>query len=410
MAILHRSRTFPSLIPRYVERFRCIGPTCEDTCCASWPIHIDKKTYKAYRQDSAHELGKTLSKSMVRSPNELGSVAYAMIRPEGEEQKCPVMKDGLCSIHKDLGETYMSDVCFTYPRVTHQVAAQMEQAMTLSCPEAARLALLAEDAFDFVEGSVTLREGMVNRIEPVRGLSMELMNELRIFCLNLLRTRELALWQRLALLGLFCEQLSRHLAAGQQAGVPAMLEEFIALIESGAPLAALDAIQPNHQAQAMVFATLWATKGFDTPSTFQQGVIKQISARLGADEQGQSSAASLLASYSNGLARLDEVLAQAPYLLENYLANEMFIHFFPFSAPDPYDSYLHLVARFGLLRFLLAAQCNSEELPPVSTLVATVHLHCRRFQHDYHYTRQLHTSLHDSGWAALDKLYCLLRT
>ena len=47
MAILHRTRTLPALMPRYTERFRCIGSACEDTCCASWTIHIDKKTYKA---------------------------------------------------------------------------------------------------------------------------------------------------------------------------------------------------------------------------------------------------------------------------------------------------------------------------------------------------------------------------
>ncbi|WP_209588849.1 flagellin lysine-N-methylase [Massilia sp. BHUDP2] len=410
MAILHRTRTYPSLIPRYVERFRCLGPTCEDTCCASWPIHIDKKTYKAYRQDSAHELGKTLSKSLVRTENNLGSIAYAAILPEGEEQKCPVMKDGLCSIHAQLGESYISDLCFTYPRVTQQVDGQMEQALTLSCPEAARQALLAEDAFDFVEGSVSLREAMVSKLEPGYGLSMATMNEIRIFCLNLLRTRELALWQRLALLGVFTDDLSRHCAQGRQAELPAMLEQFIGLVESGAALAALDAIQPNHTAQAMVFATLWAAKGFATPSRFQQGVIRQLSARMGADDNGQTSAEALVAAYRQGLDQLDRVLEDAPFMLENYLANEMFMHFFPFSAPNPYDSYLHLVARFGLLRFLLASYCNTEQPPSVSELISVVHLHCRRFQHDNTYSRQLHTSLHESGWAGLDKLYCLLRT
>lgn len=410
MAILHRTRTLPALMPRYVERFRCLGPTCEDTCCASWPIHIDKKTYKAYRQDSAPELGKILSKSLVRTDNELGNVAYAVILPQGEEQKCPVMQDGLCGVHKELGETYISDLCYTYPRLNRQFQGQLEHTLTLSCPEAARLALLAEDAMEFVETRIAVREAMVNELALHPHFSPELMNEMRIFCLNLLRTRELQLWQRLALLGVFCENLSAYCRAGRHAELPALLDQFIALIEEGSLLDSLNQIQPNHKAQAQVFATLWAAKGFEAPSVFQQAQIRAISAGLGADEHGQVNGEALVNAYGQGLARLEGLLEQAPYLLENYLANEMFIHFFPFSAADAYDSYLHLLARFGLLRFLMAARCNASEQPTVSDLISIVHLHCRRFQHSASYTMQIHTSLHESGWASLDKLYSLIRT
>jgi len=410
MAILHRTRTLPALMPRYVERFRCLGPTCEDTCCASWPIHIDKKTYKAYRQDSAPELGNILSKSLVRTDHRLGSIAYAVILPQGEEQKCPVMQDGLCGVHKDLGETYISDLCFTYPRLSRQFQGQLEHTMTLSCPEAARLALLAEDAMEFVETRVAVREPMVQELALHPHISPELMNEMRIFCLNLLRTRELELWQRLALLGVFCENLAAYCTAGRHAELPALLAQFIDLIERGDLLASLNQIQPNRAAQAQVFATLWAAKGFETRSAFQQGQIRTISAGLGANEYGQVDGAALVAAYGQGLARLEALLADAPYLLENYLANEMFIHFFPFSAADAFNSYLHLVARFGLLRFLMAARCNAGAEPSISDLVSIVHVHCRRFQHDSTYTQRTHDSLHESGWASLDKLYSLLRT
>jgi lysine-N-methylase len=236
------------------------------------------------------------------------------------------------------------------------------------------------------------------------------MHEVRIFCINLMRTRELALWQRLALLGTFCDTLSRECAAGRQDALPAMLAEFAGLVASGELLASLDQIQPDHGAQAMVFATLWAEKGFDTPSRFQQAVIRQISEKLGADAQGQVSADTLVAVYVRGLARLDEALADAPFLLENYLLNEIFSRLFPFNTQDAYDSFLVLGARFGLLRLLLAAQCSTEgALPAIPELLAAVHLHCRRFQHDGNYTARVHQSMRDSGWASLDKLVMLLR-
>jgi len=411
MAILHRTRTVPTLMPRYTERFRCIGPACEDTCCASWSIHIDKKTYKAYRQETGSEVGKLLSKNLLRLDASDNSATYAAIQPVGKNRQCPAMQDGLCAIHSQLGESYISNLCFSYPRRTRSMAGQIEQALTLSCPEAARLALLAEDAFEFVEGSIAVREAGVEPIEPHQGLALDTMNEVRIFCINLMRTRELALWQRMTLLGVLCDALVRHCETGQQAAVPALLAQFAGLVESGEVLAPFEALAPDHRAQAMVFATLWAEKGFDTDSAFQQAIIERISARLGADEYGQASAETLVASYTRGLARLDDALAQAPFLLENYLLNELFSRLFPFNAPNAYDSFLVLTARFGLLRLLLAAECSGEgPLPSVSELLAVVHLHCRRFQHDTDYTTRVHGALRDSDWASLDKVTTLLRT
>jgi lysine-N-methylase len=410
MTILHRSRTLPALMPRYVERFRCIGSACEDTCCAGWAIHIDKKTYKAYRQTTVPELSRLSTNILVRDANAASPARYAMIRPEGKTGQCALVQDGLCSVHQHLNETYLSDVCFTYPRASRQFNGQVEQALSLSCPEAARQALLAEDAFEFIEASVSVRDATVETVAAKQGMSVEEMNEVRIFCFNLLRTRDLALWQRLAMLGTFCAALSRLCAEGRQADVPGLIEDVVRLIEAGDLEASLAAITPNLAGQAMVFSVLWSTLGFESPSPFQQEVIRQISAGLGANELGQTTAAELVRAYTRGLERLDKALEAAPYLLEHYVANEMFLLVFPFEAGDAYDSYLRLIARFGLLRFLLAAQCNADENPSLSTLVATVQLHCRRFQHNKSYTDLVNSALQESGWAGFDKLQTLVKT
>ena len=397
-------------MPRYVERFRCIGPQCEDTCCAGWPIHIDKKTYKAYRKESIPAL-KQLGAHMAPTNGSRGDQAFAVILPVGEKQQCPALQDGLCSVHATLGETYISNLCHLYPRVNRSVNGQLEQAISLSCPEAARLALLADDAFEFVEAPVQLREATLIDVKDRYGFAPDAVAEIRIFCMNVMRTRELPLWQRLSILGEFCETLQGLCAAGMQGDVALVIERFVQLISSGELSSRLDEVAPNHEAQAMVFATLWAAKGFSTASAFQQQVIQEISSKLGADAQGEVTASGLVAAYRNGMSRLDEALAPAPWMVENYLLNEMFTQLFPFNGANVYDSYLQLIARFGLLRLLLAAQCNVEhEVPPIATLVSTVHLHCRRFQHDANYTHLVNCSLHESGWAELNKLHSLLKT
>lgn len=410
MPILHRTQTLSTLMPRFVERFSCIGPRCEDTCCSGWTIYIDKKTYKAYRSETGPELAQ-LKANMARRDNPANTGEYAMIKTIGAQHQCSALQDGMCGVHAHLGESYLSHTCHTYPRSNRVFLGQVEQAITLSCPEAARLALLAEDAFDFVEVPTQLRAPMVTQVSACFGIAPELMADIRMFCLNLMRTRELPLWQRLALLGTFCDTLAQLCTAGGQATIPTMIDDFVRVIENGELTAVLDPIQPDYAAQAMVFATLWAEKGFNTTSPFQEAMMQQIASRFGADASGQVSAEALVGAYRRGLARLDEALLSTPWLLENYVVNEIFSQLLPFGGSSPYDSYLQFISRFGLLRLLLAVQCNTEgEVPSAATLASTVNLHCRRFQHDPAYAKRVKEALYDSGWAEMATLYKLLRT
>lgn len=410
MPILHRTQTLSAIMPRFVERFRCIGASCEDTCCSGWTVHVDKKTYKAYRKESVPALDRMMA-NMARIEDGGASGAYAEIRAVGDLQQCPALNEGICSVQANLGESYLSDVCHAYPRTNLSMDGMAEQSITLSCPEAARLALLAEDAFDFIEAPVQVRKTAVREVGARFGIMPALVAEVRIFCLNLLRTRELALWQRLALLGVFCESLSELCAKGAQAKVAALVQDFVRIVEDGELTATLDLIQPDHGAQAMVFATLWATKGFTADSSYEQAMMDQIAARFGADANGQVSADGLVSAYRRGLQRLDAALDATPWLLEHYLLNEVFSQIIPFNGSTPYDSYVQLMARFGLLRLILAIQCNNDgDVPPLTTLISTVQLHCRRFQHVPNYTKRVNNSLYESGWAELSKLYTLLKT
>lgn len=411
MSILHRTRNISVLMPRYVERFRCTGSSCEDTCCHGWPIHFDKKTYKAYRaHGQANATMRPLSALIQRMDDPPEPGMYAVLPMSPVTGGCPAHQNGMCAIQSSAGESYLSNTCHNFPRNTLRMNGQFEQALTLSCPEAARLALLAEDAFDFIEAPVSVRESSVRAIRTRDGFSAEVMGEARIFSINLVRTRELPLWQRLSLLGTFCQALEACLDSGQDT-VQDLIGDFVRAIESGELTRDLDAVQPSHEAQAMVFATLWASRGFSAASPFQANQMAGIAAGLGGDTSGQVSGADLAAAYRRGLARLDQALEAAPWLLEHYLLNEMFIHQFPIAWLGPYDAYLQLVARFGLLRLLLAAQCNTDdELPSAAALAATVQLQSRRFQHDPQFAAEITRSLRSSGWADPVKVDTLLRT
>lgn len=411
MATLHLTRNLPALIPRYVTRFSCIGSACEDSCCVGWNVALDKKTYKAYRKSTHPELSRLLKDSVKRQRSQVSDINYGRIEMEAGSQACPLMVDSLCAVQAKLNETYLSNTCFTYPRVSREVGGQFEQSLLLSCPEAARQALLAPDAFDFIEGTIAVRVDLIHPVARQQGISVEMLSQLRVFCLNLFRAEGLELWQRLALLGVFCESLSAKLAAHEHESIPALMDAYAGLVQNGQVAAALGDLQPNHTAQAMVFSTLWGGKDFVSTSQARNKMVDLVSRGLGADERsGKVSREDLVNNYTRGVTRLPDALKAAPHLLEHYLVNEIFSNFFPFDQGTPYDNFLRLVSRFGVLRLMLAAQCALDgPLPDAAQLVATVQTHCRRFQHDPLFAIRINESMKNSGLDGLDKLYGFLR-
>lgn len=415
MKILHATRTVPALLPLYVERFQCIGAACGDTCCSGWAVTIDKKTFKAYRQLRHPQLDGLLGNAMTLKPAGMGA-AYASMALDSTTKSCPMAHEGLCSVQKNLNESYLSHTCFSYPRYTRSFGGQHEQALSLSCPEAARLALLAHDAFDFVEAPVKVRTETVMPVPATAGLSVDVMNEVRILCMKLIRTEGLAMWHKLALLGLFCENLAEIVRTGQHAAIPALLDNTVAIIEQGQVAAALADMRANHATQTLVFAAFWDGPDFEANAKHisshpQAETVAAIRRGLGVRGDGAAvPPEQLIQAYVRGINRLPEALSAAPHLLEHFLLNEMYRELFPFQGKDPYQAYLQLIAQYGLLRLMLAAQCNTDgPLPDARAMVQTVHVFYRLFQHDQRFG-QMHQALMNSGFGTLDKVYGFLRS
>lgn len=142
-------RTF--LLPQYMRSFHCIGPECEDSCCIGWRVPIDEETYKKYRRLRHPVLSPLFEKALGRNRSSASPKDYAKMKlnPDGT---CPFLTgDRLCRIQLELGEDYLCDTCHTYPRVFNEVNGIIELSATLSCPEAARLALLNPGVMEFDE-------------------------------------------------------------------------------------------------------------------------------------------------------------------------------------------------------------------------------------------------------------------
>ena len=143
------------LAPRYMTKFHCLGSACPDTCCGWWNVFVDEPHYGKLRKvmSSPQEKRELFSKAFIRQDGDAnqGEETYAVIRM-GDDGYCRFLsKDHLCAIHKDFGPEVLPDICTLYPRMTSLVGERLELTGQLSCPEIARLCLLADDALELVD-------------------------------------------------------------------------------------------------------------------------------------------------------------------------------------------------------------------------------------------------------------------
>ncbi len=92
--------------------FMCLADKCPSTCCREWDIVWHES-----------EVEKLSTSDHDRIKNKVGSSfykkdQYRLIKFK-EDGICPFLTDeGLCEIHKELGEEYISYVCREYPRIS----------------------------------------------------------------------------------------------------------------------------------------------------------------------------------------------------------------------------------------------------------------------------------------------------
>src|SRR4051794_37745387 len=127
-----------AITARYLTKFRCLGSSCEDTCCQGWRVPVDARQYQILRT------------AMDRSPAERAEIGAAVEEPGpgGDEGRVRLRAVGLfsfltgarlCSVQERYGASALPAVCASYPRIIAQAGSQREIWGALSCPEMARL-------------------------------------------------------------------------------------------------------------------------------------------------------------------------------------------------------------------------------------------------------------------------------
>jgi lysine-N-methylase len=321
------------LQPRSYHAFRCIGADCEDTCCVGWIVNVDKNTYEAYQRSDDPELAPSLHGLVVINTENASNDNYARITLSGPG--CPFLAGGLCSIQNKLGEQYLSIMCSTYPRVMNVVDDVLQRSLDMSCPEAARVTLLDPNpiVFDEEEGARSdPRLGHLSTLNPADVTSekpYEYFREIRSLVIWLLQNRKYSLWQRLTMLGSFCDQLQETTVSGQKSQTPEVLAAYRDAIEKGLFDEALSSHRPQPVKQLELVLELIVDRiGSDFTAVRFQECYREFMAGL--DWTAESSMDDIGRRYAAAYAQwYTPLMSRHEYVLENYLVNYVHRTLFP---------------------------------------------------------------------------------
>jgi lysine-N-methylase len=377
------------LRPTYSEGFRCIGPECEDTCCAGWAVQIDQATYEKYQTIPTGSLRTLIDASVLPVTEDPSPAHFASVRLL-PSQECPFhTAERLCQIQVEHGEGFLSKTCTNYPRVEHTIDELQEKALMLSCPEAARivlnnrelLAAKAKRTYHLTwDDNATGAADMRFYFWPIRE-----------FAIGLLRNRAYPLWQRMFLLGTFSRRLDAIARGELERGFPAFLRDFSAAIGSGSLRYAMNGIpaDPALQLEMVLRLVQFRVNGanlaprlIETLTAFTQGIGHGQNVPL------ENQIAHYAAVYRE---HYFPFFQKHPHMLENYLINMVFRGLFPFGnhlcdSSQPLDiakAFSSLAIQFSLIKGLLIGVAGHyKQSFAAGHVVQTVQTVVKHFDHN----------------------------
>lgn len=314
--------------PAYFDKFKCVGGTCEDNCCIGWDVEIDRNTYRSYKRLKDKELSTLFRKKVFENENPHNfEIDYAMVEL-GAGNRCPFLnEDNLCKIQKKMGDSFLSNVCATYPRMANEVDRIVEYSATVSCPEAARLILGNQEKITWITQEVQqLGRTIINyhvdtngaKNNPLFGKFLEL----RDLAIKTIQNRDETLGSRLQNLGRHYREIEKDMGLSPREGK----------------------------------ATQRSQVTMDFPLKYIHNIVKSVNRQVVIDSQvykklGIEAEKGIGLLSGNSMPNKMEINEA---ILENYLVNYMFQELFPIGEGGTLtEAHEALAVRYVLIKYHL---------------------------------------------------------
>lgn len=417
-----------SLEPRHFAGFRCLGADCEDTCCDGWAVAIDKPTYEKYQRCSDPQWRASFQKLIGINPKNPTEHDYARIHLS--TSTCPFLSQGLCSIHKELGEEYLSVTCASFPRVWNVVDDVLEKSLDLGCPEAARRALLDPEPMVFEEVAVNGQDYSTARVAALDtagagrpGKPDRHFHAVRRFMFWLLQNRALPLWKRLVILGFFCDKVQEMAAGAADAQIPELVQAYQDAVVGSLFEDTLGALRAQTAVRLETVVELIVARiTSDFTNRRFLACYKEFMDGLGwgPDSTMEELSARFQEAYAQ---RYTPFISRHEYMLEHFLVSYAWRGLFPFGPQEStyrlrnqhierpiHDAFMLAAVHFSILETLLVGMTGFHgEGFGAAHVIQLVYAFERTFAHSLTFPKRVIEALADKGLNHMEGAGALLK-
>ncbi|QED49595.1 flagellin lysine-N-methylase [Cytobacillus dafuensis] len=404
----------PLLIPQYVREFSCIGSACEDSCCAGWRVNIDEATYKKYKKTQDKELKPLFEKNIIRNRSNPSSVNFAKIKMRDGGRCSFLSEENLCKVQLNLGEDFLSNTCAIYPRTLNKINGVVEKSLTMSCPEAARLALLNPNGMEFDEAEELNTHGFI--LKELDTSNPKLMNkpikyfwELRIFTIQVLQDRTYSLNERLIFLGLFFRKVQEAVDHGKLDSFQDIIAHYATMLANGGAKSDLSNVQTHLAIQMELCKELLDYRV--AHGIGSERYKKCLSETLqGIEYTNEADVEEIAERYKEAFEEyFMPLMSEHEYILENYLVNYVFKNIFPFGNKTMFDDYVMLILHYSIIKLHLIGMAGFHKGLTTELVITLIQSFSKSVEHNNVYLKRAFNLLRDNGFTTMAYMAILIK-
>lgn len=371
------------IVPSYMKNFKCVGGSCEDTCCAGWCIEVDEATYKKYKKVKDKTMKIRFDKELVDRKNKATPEFAAKIKLKNN--RCAFLsKEGWCDVYSQLGEPYLSNTCNLYPRTINKINDKIEYGLTFSCPEAARKILLEKEPITFEEEERFLKESTfsanltVNESKPQKW--QDYFIPIREMMIEIIQDRKIGFEERLLYLGGLMEELTKLSKQGQLNKIPDCLKHYKKELLENKPNQIADEIEEKKEISRLLGRLSAFKKEKKIPSIRYESCLNAAISSLGLEEDDKEQA---YKTYVEGEQTFFKPLLKTQgYILENYVVNYIFERCIPLDAYLPIESYERMMLYYRMIKIHLIGMALDQKEISEDEVVKLIQSFTKTFDHN----------------------------
>ena len=412
-------RSIKVRFPQYMKEFKCTGSECEDVCCRSWKVIVDKKTYNKYKEISEGEIKEKLDKNVMPLESGSNDTKYAEIKNDSTTGSCAFLSDNrLCILQQHLGEEYLCDTCNIYPRVINKVDDLVEESGEMSCPEVARGALLNPEGIKFEETEIEAeRSNILNKVVEQQCPASEQKPDkvfltIRKFTLELVQRRSLRLADRLTVLGIFYEKVEKYLKENRIDEIPDLIAGCQDMLENETLKKSLTQLPYNVTLQMVVLKQL-------TDKSIVKGIISQRYVDCynefvkGVNFDKAPNLAEIAVRYKLAYrGYFEPFIKDNEYILENYVVNYIFQNMSSFGNADNeniFSDYLMLIVSYATIKMHLIGIAGFHKGINAHLVIKLIQSFGKTMEHDGDYRRDVLEILQKNGCTTMAHMALLIK-